>query len=71
MVATAMAKASTSQGSHAVCEPCSLALKNPAKRSLPSRVTYGVVPISGFWTAPSVTIHSDPVRQVSGERGCG
>ena len=48
-----MAKASTSHGSHAVCEPRSLALRNPAKCSLPSRVTYRVAPIPGFRTAPS------------------
>ena len=55
---SAIAKASTSHGNHAVCEPRSLALQKPAKRSLPSQLTYRVAPIPGFWTAPSVTIHS-------------
>ena len=53
-----MDRASTSHGSHVVCEPHSFALKNPDRCSLPLRVTCSVAPSPGLRTAPSVTIHN-------------
>ena len=54
----AIERASTSQGSHVVCDPLGFALKKPARSKLPLHVTYKVAPIPGSLTAPSVTIHN-------------
>ena len=58
LVAAAMESASISHGSHVLCAPQSLALKNPDKRSLLFLVTYRVAPRPGFLRAPSVTIQN-------------
>ena len=58
LVAAAMESASISHGSHVLCVPRSLALKNPDRSSLLFLVTYRVAPRPGFLTAPSVTIQS-------------
>ena len=55
LVATAIARASTSHDNHVNCEPRNLALKKPARRNLSLRVTYSVAPIPGLRRAPSVT----------------
>ena len=56
LVTMAMARTSNLHGN--VCEPLSFVLKNPARCSLPSWVTYSVAPNPGLQRALSVTIHN-------------
>ena len=58
LVAVAIERASTSQGSHVVCDPLSFVLNKLPRCKVPLHITCTVALIAGFLTASSVTIYN-------------